>query len=87
MNNENEIKRMAKIVEPFITVLCDSKLIAETLSENGIGDKEQAAREFAEKLKEKSIWFCDTNGTSHKVIFIDNIDETLKEFTANADMS
>lgn len=84
MTDENEIERMASII---IKHPLESHASAVELSKHGIGDKEQAVKEFAEKLKEKSIWFCDTNGTSHKVIFIDDIDETLKEFTANADIS
>lgn len=48
--NNGEIEKMAKIIEPFITVLCDSELIAETLSAQGIGDKKQAVKEFAKRL-------------------------------------
>lgn len=47
---------------------------------HGWGNIEQALTEFAEKLKERSFWQCDSNGNSHKVIYPDDIDKTLQEF-------
>ena len=47
--------------------------------ENNI--KRQAVKEFAEKLKKRS--YCDNNfmdGKWHRYVFVDDIDELLKEY-------
>lgn len=53
MNNKNEIEKMARIIKPFVTVLCEEDTIAEALVNAGYGNVKQAVKEFAEKLKEK----------------------------------
>lgn len=47
------------------------------LQNAGIGDKKQAIKEFAEKLKERSFWLADSNGRSHKVIYVDDVDNLI----------
>lgn len=67
MNNENEIERMANIIhetnlshcpntgrnycDKRVGITCKSCKQATNLSAQGIGDKKQAVKEFAEKLK------------------------------------
>lgn len=79
MNNENEIERMAKIVEPFITVLCEKDTIAEALSEQGIGDKKQAVKEFAATLKERACAVMNSTFDRRLVVDIKQIDNLITE--------
>lgn len=47
--------------------------------------RKQAVKEFAEKLKKRS--YCDNNfmdGKWHRYVFVDEIDELLKEYEAEA---
>lgn len=74
MNNENEIERMASII---IKHPLESHASAVELSEQGIGDKKQAVKEFAEKLKRQSITLKDKSGWVQCVVImaveIDNL--------------
>lgn len=94
MDKQTKIEVMAEQIcqKPHSCDACDCngcgyQEIATVLVDNGYGNINQALTEFADKLKEKFIWFCNTDGKSHKVIFIDDVVETLKEYTANGDIS
>lgn len=39
----------------------------------------KAVKEFAEKLEKRSFWLCDSNGRSHKVIYLDDVDNFMTE--------
>lgn len=89
MNNENEIERMARTFchnSGYPSIVCDKciskdccscKLYAERLIQAGIGDKKQAIKEFAEKLKRQSITLKDKSGWAQCVVVmaveIDNL--------------
>lgn len=84
MNNENEIERMASIVEPLITVLCEKDTIAEALYEQGIGDKKQAAksavRDFVTRLSYVRKSTVDDNGEPVVTVGNVNFDDVVDMF-------
>lgn len=53
--------------------------VAESLANAGIGDKEQAVKEFAEKLKEDAVTICFGNGISERLVPIKAIDNLITE--------
>lgn len=79
MNNEKEIEKMARIIKPFVTVLCEEDTIAEALFNAGIGDKKQAVEEFAEKLKRTKNTICIGGRIFIEVIAIKAIDTLITE--------
>lgn len=77
---EAEIERL-KAENANLLKICEEKITFDTTQNNKYSVFNTVRKEFAEKLKQRS--YCDNcfkDGKWHKYVFVDEIDELLKEY-------
>lgn len=93
MNNENEIERIAKKIcksslvgcnfptcsKCGIKDTCKARIYATRAVNAGYGDKKQAVKEFAEKLKSGTHRFGVVDGNNYYVWYDSDIDNLITE--------